>query len=200
MNIYRVVQIKVYDRVCGLNQLIKWFFCLFLFFTYLQTIFFSKHVFKINTNKFCGIGASLITCTKRSPRGCDLNGFTLICNYFVNYLINECNIKNLWHSLGCRLDYKLLFGPTPLYISDCCWIWSWEWRSWKIWNLWWSSVRSRGRCGRGRGELVLISRDWCSSDISWSNFTKTFKECLTLWVHIFRKKCVLISEVVEGHF
>ena len=40
--IYRVVQIKVYDRVCSINQLINWkFFVIFIFSTYIQKNNFS---------------------------------------------------------------------------------------------------------------------------------------------------------------
>ena len=51
--IYRVVQIKVYDRVCSLNQLINQFLCCILFLsTYIyRQFFFFKHVFKINRKK-----------------------------------------------------------------------------------------------------------------------------------------------------
>ena len=45
----RVVQIKVYDRIYSLNQLINWFFYATFFFSlYIQTILFCKHVFRIN--------------------------------------------------------------------------------------------------------------------------------------------------------
>ena len=44
--IYRVVQIKVYDRVCSLNQLIYWFFYVVFFFSlYIQTFLFLQTCF-----------------------------------------------------------------------------------------------------------------------------------------------------------
>ena len=45
---YRVVQKKVYDRVCSLKKLIYRLFCDILFF---RQFLFSKHVFKINRKK-----------------------------------------------------------------------------------------------------------------------------------------------------
>ena len=87
--IYRVVQIKVYDRVCSLNQLIIRYYLLYYFsLPIYRQLFFSKHIFKINRkklqrNEFCEIDAST-----RSQRGHDLNGCEFICNDFVNYSIN----------------------------------------------------------------------------------------------------------------
>ena len=52
--IYRVVQIKVYDRVYSLNQPINWFFLCYILFLSIyiyRQFFFCKHVFRINRKK-----------------------------------------------------------------------------------------------------------------------------------------------------
>ena len=45
--LYRVVQIKVYDRVCSLNELINIFFGIFFFSIYIQTLFFANMNLKL---------------------------------------------------------------------------------------------------------------------------------------------------------
>ena len=75
-SIYRVVQIKVYDWVFSLNQLINWFFYCYILFLYLFTdnSFLANMFLKLMEKKWKVKWIREIRVTKRSQSGRDLNG------------------------------------------------------------------------------------------------------------------------------
>ena len=104
-----MVQIKVYDRVCSLNQRINWFFLCYIFFLsiYSDNSFFANIFLKlIGKNlqwfQFCvsGVFDNLTWIREleglRWVKETDKNEWVnnkYICNYFINYLINSLEIK-----------------------------------------------------------------------------------------------------------
>ena len=101
--VYRMVQKKIYDRVC--SQLINWFFMLYSFSLYIYgQFFFCKHVFKTNRKKVTVIWilvwavrliiwTEIIRRIKMIKRSRQEWMSKYICNYFINYLNNSFKIK-----------------------------------------------------------------------------------------------------------